>query len=178
MKKILFIVTMVALVIGTAVDASAKVKKTKKKVAKTTQVAKPSQVTAHGNKMNIDQGMYTAEGATRLSNGDVANLEQAYLTNFLMEYVFTGNLVKDSYFRYVKLKFTDEALEMLKNGEDGYDWTIITGKRNGNEGINPSNYSMKELTPGQFLVEGGGHKCVFVVSGKDGAYKISSVKAE
>ena len=32
MKKILFIVTMVALVIGTAVDASAKVKKTKKKV--------------------------------------------------------------------------------------------------------------------------------------------------
>ena len=75
MKKILFIVTMVALVMGTAVDASAKVKKTKKKVAKTTQVAKPSQVTAHGNKMNIDQGMYTAEGATRLSNGDVANLE-------------------------------------------------------------------------------------------------------
>ena len=151
---------------GTAVDASAKVKKTKKKATKTTQVAKQSQVTAHGNKMNIDQGMYTAEGATRLSNGDVANLEQAYLTNFLMEYVFTGNLVKDSYFRY---QYYQAGMPLREQ---------TTGKRNGNEGINPSNYSMKELTPGKFLVEGGGHKCVFTISGKDGAYKISSVEAE
>ena len=40
MKKFLFIATIVALIMGTAVDASAKVKKSKRKAAQTTQTTK------------------------------------------------------------------------------------------------------------------------------------------
>lgn len=174
MKKILFIAAIVALVMGTAVDASAKVKKGKgkRKVAQTTQTAK--QAKSNNNNMVIDQGMWTVEGAQRLDNGDVANLEQAFLIGFYTEYVYTGNLYNNTYLRYVKLKFTKDALESLNNGDGTYNWDLISG--NGN--ITADNFTIKELQPKRFLVEGGGHKCIITVTGGEGSYKIAKVESE
>jgi uncharacterized membrane protein YvbJ len=170
MKKFLFIATIVALVMGTAVDASAKVKKGKRKATTTQTTTK--QVKSNKNNMVIDQGMWTAEGAQRLENGDVANLEQAFLIGFYTEYVYTGNIYNDSYFRYLKLKFTNNGLESIKKDDGTYNWELITG--NGN--INAENFTIKEVEPKLFLVEGGGHKCYIKVAGAEGAYKIDEVK--
>ena len=169
MKKVLFIATIVALIMGTAVDANAKVKKTKRKAAQTTK-----QMKSNNKTMVVDQGMWTAEGARRLDNGDVANLEQAFLIGFYTEYVYTGNIYNDSYFRYLKLKFTDAGLESIKREDGTYNWEIITG--NGN--INASNFTIKELEPKRFLVEGDGHKCILTVTGGEGMYKIAKVESE
>ena len=171
MKKILFIAAIVALVMGTAVDASAKVKKGKgKRKAQTTVTTK--QMKSNNNTMVVDQGMWTAEGAQRLDNGDVANLEQAFLIGFYTEYVYTGNIYNDSYFRYLKLKFTPEGLESIKKDDGTYNWELITG--NGN--INASNFTIKEIQPKRFLVEGDGHKCIITVAGGEGSYKIAKVE--
>ena len=155
---------------GTAVDASAKVKKGKRKATTTQTTTK--QVKSNKNNMVIDQGMWTAEGAQRLENGDVANLEQAFLIGFYTEYVYTGNIYNDSYFRYLKLKFTNNGLESIKKDDGTYNWELITG--NGN--INAENFTIKEVEPKLFLVEGGGHKCYIKVAGAEGAYKIDEVK--
>ena len=70
MKKFLFIATIVALIMGTAVDASAKRKRVRsKQKAQTTKT-----VTSNNQNMKVDQGMYTAEDANRLDNGDVSDL--------------------------------------------------------------------------------------------------------
>ncbi len=168
MKKILFIATIVALIMGTAIDASAKVKKGHRKAQATT--TKP--VKSNKNNMVVDQGMWTVEGAHRLANGDVANLEEAFIRGFFDEYVFTGNLYNDTYMRYVKIRFTNEALEELKNDDGTYNWDLVTG--NGN--ITPENFTIKEVKPRYFLVEGGGHSCHIAVTGTEGAYKIAKVE--
>jgi hypothetical protein len=167
MKKLLFVAAIIALVMGTAVDASAKVKKTTKKRAATTR-------TTTARNTTIQQGMFTNDGATRYANGDVADLEMAFIQDLYMQYVYTGNISNESYFRYIKPKFTDEALEMLKDENGNYDWTIITGKKDGSSGINPSNFFIKRF--GQcFEVSGGEHKCYFKIGGEEGAYKITAV---
>ena len=167
MKKFLFIATLVALLMGTTIDASAKVKKSKRKVAKTTMQTK-----SNGNNMVVDQGMWTEEGAARLANGDVANLEQAFVIGFYGEYVFTGNIYNNTYFRYLKLKFTPEGLESIKKEDGTYNWDLITG--NGN--INASNFKINAVSPKEFVVEGDGHSCHITVTGTEGAYKICNVK--
>lgn len=172
MKKILFFVALVALVMGTAVDASAKVKKTKKRATTTTTTS----TRTNTRNTTIQQGMFTNDGATRYANGDVADLEMAFLQDLYMEYVYTGNIANESYFRYVKPKFTDGALEMLKDENGNYDWTIITGKKDGSAGITPSNFFIKRF--GQcFEVSGGEHKCYFKVGGEEGAYKVIAVSS-
>lgn len=166
MKKILFIATIVALIVGTSVDANAKVKKGKRKAVAAKQTK------SNNNKMVVDQGMWTVEGAHRLDNGDVANLEEAFIRGFFDEYVYTGNLYNDSYLRYIKIRFTSEALESLKNADGTYNWDLITGHGN----ITPENFSIKEVSPKYFLVEGGGHSCHIGVTGTEGSYKISKVE--
>jgi hypothetical protein len=183
MKKILFIATIVALIMGTSVDASAKVKRSKRQKAQTSQTIKTSQtiqnpkkMKSHNNTMVVDQGMWTKEGAHRLANGDVANLEQAFLMDFYMEYVFTGNIYNDTYFRYIKLRFTDNGLESIKNEDGSYNWELITGDGE----ITAENFTIKELDNGrkEFLVQGGNRKCYFEVTGTEGSYKINKVHPE
>ncbi len=169
MKKILFLVTIVALVMGTAVGADAKVKKTAKKRATTTQTTQQKKAKL-GSNTTIQQGMYTNDGATRYANGDVSDLEMAFLQDFYMTYVYTGNISNEGYFRYIKPKFTDEALEMLKDDQGNYNWNIITCDGT----INPGNFFVKRF--GQcFEVSAGEKKCYFTVGGEEGAYKITQV---
>ena len=169
MKKFLFIAAIVALIMGTSVDANAKIKKGQRKATQTTK-----QMKSNNNEMVVDQGMWTDKNAQRLDNGDVANLEQAFLMGFYSQYVYTGNIYNDTYFRYIKLKFTNNGLESIKKADGTYNWELITG--NGN--INASNFTIKEVSPKRFLVEGDGHKCYITVAGADGAYKIDKVEGE
>lgn len=167
MKKFLFIATMVALVMGTAINTDAKVKKTGKKKATTTKS------TGKIRNTTIQQGMYTNDGATRYANGDVSDLEMAFLQDFYMTYVYTGNISNEDYFRYIKPKFTDEALEMIKDAEGNYNWNIITCDGT----INPGNFFIKRF--GQcFEVSAGEKKCYYKVGGAEGAYKITAVSTE
>ncbi len=173
MKKFLFIAALVAMIVGTSVDTSAKVKrgKGKRKAQTTKNIYPPKTMKSHHNTMVIEDGMWTVEGAERLANGDVANLEMAYLIGFYKDYVFNGNIYDKAQFRYLKLKFTKHALEMLDNGDGTFKWDIITG----NGKINRHNFRIKELRPKEFIVEGGGHKCIFEVVGIEGSYKIARV---
>lgn len=171
MKKYLFIAVIAALVMGTAVDASAKVKKGKRK-------AQTTKTTTQKN-IKIDQGMYTSEDATRLANGDVADLQMAYVMNLYMEYVYTGNIYNEAYFPYVKIKFTDAALEQLKDAEGNYDWTIITGRKDGSQGVTPANFFIQRYGKQGFMVtDSGNFKCYLKVEGAEGAYKITQVSSE
>lgn len=173
MKKFLFIVTIVALVMGTAVDASAKKKIVRgKKKAQTTKTIK-----SNNQNMKVDQGMYTADDATRLDNGDVADLEIAYLIGFYSEYVFNGNIYNEAYFPYVKTKFNNAALEQLKDADGNYDWTIITGRKtDGTMGVTQQNIKITRNGNNEFLVtDGGDFKCTLKVEGPEGAYKITNV---
>jgi len=173
MKKFLFITAIVALIMGTAVDASAKVKKGKRK-AQTTKTAPQSQ-----KNIKIDQGMYTSEDATRYANGDVADLEMAFVMNLYMEYVYTGNIYNEAYFPYVKIKFTDAALDQIKDAEGNHDWTIITGRKDGKEGVTPANFFIKRYGEKGFEVtDSGEFKCYLKVEGAEGAYKITQVSNE
>jgi len=147
---------------GTTVNTSAKVKKTKK-VAKTTKTTTLPK--------------YTQAGVSRLENGDVADRRKAFIMNLYFEYVFPGTISNESYFRYVSLKFTDEALDMLKDAEGKYNWDIITCKKDGSTGFAPGDFAINPLGDNQYVVEGKDKKCYFEVSGTDGAYKISKVSA-
>ena len=167
MKKFLFIATMVALVMGTAINTDAKVKKTGKKKATTTKS------TGKIRNTTIQQGMYTNDGATRYANGDVSDLEMAFLQDFYMTYVYTGNISNEDYFRYIKPKFTDEALEMIKDAEGNYNWNIITCDGT----INPGNFFIKRFGL-SFEVSAGEKKCYYKVGGAEGAYKIPAVGTE
>ncbi len=172
MKKFLFIAAIVALLMGTAVDASAKVKKgkVKKQKAQTTKT-----VTSNNQKMKVDQGMYTAEEASRLENGDVADLEKAFIADFYGQYVFNGNIYNEAYFPYVKTKFTSAALSQITDAE-GYDWSIITGRNENSMGITPDYFIINRLEGNWFEVCGAdGFKCYLKVEGSDGAYKITQV---
>ena len=163
MKRTLFFAALVAMILGGTGIAGAKVVKKAKKKAK---------------RIEIQQGMYTQEGAVRLENGDVANLEMAFIQNLYYEYVFTGTITNESYFRYLKPKFTDEALEMLRDSEGKYNWDAITGKAGENKGFDPANFDVKDLGDKIFEVSGNGAKCYFEVTGGEGAYKINRVSAE
>ncbi len=173
MKKFLFIAAIVALVMGTAVDASAKVKKGKgkKQKAQTTKT-----VTSNNQNMKVDQGMYTAEDANRLDNGDVSDLEKAYITNFYGQYVFNGNIYNDSYLPYVKIKFSKPALSQLAKADGSYDWSVITGRTDDSMGITPDKFIVNRLDGNWFEVCGAdGFVCYLKVEGSDGAYKITQV---
>lgn len=172
MKKFLFIATIVALIMGTAVDASAKRKRVRsKQKAQTTKT-----VTSNNQNMKVDQGMYTAEDANRLDNGDVSDLEKAYITNFYGQYVFNGNIYNDSYLPYVKIKFSKPALSQLAQADGSYDWSIITGRSDDAMGITPDNFNVDRLDGNWFCVSGAnGFKCYLKVEGSDGAYKITEV---
>ena len=172
MKKLLFIAAIVALVMGTAVDADAKVKKSKvkKQKAQTTKT-----ITSNKQNMKVDQGMYTAEEASRLENGDVSDLEMAFLQNFYGQYVFNGNIYNGSYFPYVKTKFTAAALEQITDAE-GYDWSIITGRTEDSVGVTPQDFNIKRHGRKGFEVsDSKGFKCYIKVEGADGAYKITQI---
>ena len=173
MKKFLFIAAIAALLMGTAVDASAKVKKGKKHKAQTTKT-----VTTTQQNIKIDQGMYTAEDATRLANGDVSDLEMAYLQKFYNEYVFTGNIYNEAYFPYVKTKFTPAALNQLSDGAGGYNWSAITGRTDDSMGVTSSDFNIKRYGAKGFEVTGAGFKCYIKVEGADGAYKITQISSE
>ena len=173
MKKLLLLATLVALVMGTSVDVSAKVKKSKRKVAQTTKQT-TKQVKSNNNNMVIDQGMWTDERAKRLDNGDVANLEQAFLIGFYENYVYNGEIYNENQMPYLKLKFTKDGLESLKKDDGTYNWDLITG----NGMINASNFSIKEVTPKKFLVEGDGHHCYITVMCEEPSYRISKVESE
>lgn len=172
MKKLFFIAAIVALLMGTAVDASAKVKKGKgKKKAQTTKTTTTTQ-----KNIKIDQGMYTSDDATRLDNGDVADLEMAFLLGVYYEYVFNGNIYNEAYLPYVKTKFTDAALEQLKDNEGKYNWSIITGRVGDSLGVTNQNLKITRTGDKEFLVtDGGDFKCTIKVDGPEGAYKISNV---
>ncbi len=172
MKKFLFIAAIVALIMGTAVDASAKVKKVKGKKAKaqTTKTVK-----SNSQNMKVDQGMYTAEDANRLDNGDVSDLEKAYIANFYGQYVFNGNIYNEAYFPYVKTKFTPAALAQIADAE-GYDWSMITGRTDDSMGITPDYFIINRLEGNWFEVCGAdGFKTYLKVEGADGAYKITQI---
>ena len=171
MKKFLFIAAIAALLMGTAVDASAKVKKTKKHKAQTTK-----SITSNNQKMKIDQGMYTAEEATRLENGDVADLEMAFLIGFYNEYVFNGNIYNKAYFPYVKTKFNENALNQLKDAEGNYDWKILSGRSDDSLGVTSENLNITKTGDKVFLVtDGANFKCQLKVEGPEGAYKITQI---
>lgn len=172
MKKFLFIVTIVALVMGTAVDAGAKKKKGQgKKKAQTTQTIK-----SNNKNMKVDQGMYTAEDANRLANGDVADLEKAYISDFYGQYVFNGNIYNDAYLPYVKIKFSKPALSQLAKADGSYDWSVITGRTDESIGITPDYFIINRLDGNWFEVCGAdGFKTYLKVEGSDGAYKITQV---
>ncbi len=175
MKKLLFIAAIVALVMGTAVDASAKVKKGKGKKAKA-QTTKT--ITSNNQTMKVDQGMYTAEDANRLDNGDVSDLEMAYLQNFYAQYVFNGNIYNDAYLPYVKVKFTKPALAQLANADGTYNWALLTGRTEESVGVTASDFSINRCGDKCFEVSGaGGFKCYVKVEGADGAYKIAKVSS-
>lgn len=174
MKKFLFVAVMTALLMGTTVDASAKVKKTQKRKAQTAKV-----VTSNNQNMKIDKGMYTSEDATRYANGDVADLEMAFVQDLYMQYVYTGNIYNEAYFPYVKIKFNDAALEQLKDAEGNYDWTILTGRKNDKIGVTPENFFIKRHGEKGFVVtDGSDFKCYLKVEGPEGAYKITQVSNE
>lgn len=177
MKKLLLVATLVALVMGTSIDASAKVKKSKRKVAQTTKQTTqttPKQMKSNNNTMVVDQGMWTDERAKRLDNGDVANLEQAFVIGFYENYVYNGEIYNDNQMPYLKLKFTKDGLESLKKDDGTYNWDLITG----NGMINSSNFSIKEVAPKKFLIEGDGHHCYITVMGEEPSYRISKVESE
>lgn len=181
MKKFLFVAVMAALLMGTAVDATAKVKKTQKRKAQTTKVATSNQkaITSNQQTMKIDKGMYTHEGATRYANGDVADLEMAFVQDLYMQYVYTGNIYNEAYFPYVKIKFNDAALEQIKDAEGNYDWTILTGRKDDKIGVTPDNFFIRRHGEKGFMVtDGGDFKCYLKVEGPEGAYKITQVSAE
>ena len=163
MKKFLFVATIVALIFSTAVDADAKKKVKKKAKAVTTKTV---------NSANLPK--YTQEGVARLSNGDVSDREMAFLQNLYFQYVMPGTISNESYFRYVKLMFTDSALSMLRDADGNYDWSAIEGKAGGGNGFTPS-FKVTNLGNRQYVVEENGPKCYFEVTGTDGAYKISKV---
>lgn len=174
MKKFLFIAAIVALIMGTAVDASAKVKKGKGKGKYKPQTTKT--VKSNNNEMHVDQGMYTADGAERLNNGDVADLEKAFLINFYSQYVFNGNIYNESYFPYVKTKFTSDALKLLANDEGGYNWSIITGRTNDSLGVTQDHIIIDRVDGNWFVVGGEDSFNIYLkVEGADGAYKITNV---
>lgn len=172
MKKFLFIATIVALIMGTAVDASAKKKKSHgKKKPQTTKT-----VTSNDQNMKIDQGMYTADDATRLANGDVADLEKAFIADFYGQYVFNGNIYNEAYLPYVKIKFSKATLNQLANAEGGYDWSVITGRTDDSMGITPDYFIINRLEGNWFEVCGAdGFNTYLKVEGSDGAYKITEV---
>lgn len=170
MKKFLFFATAIALILGTAANADAKVKKTKR-TQHTTKTVQPKAPTT------IQQGMYTQEGVERLENGDVSDLEMAFIQDMYSQYVFTGNIAKESYFRYIKPKFTEGALEMMKDKNGNIDWSTIMGTKNGGAGFSYGDGNVVNLGNGQYVVEGDGKKCYFEVVGVEGAYKISKVSA-
>lgn len=174
MKKFLFIATIVALIMGTAVDASAKRKKGHGK--KKPQTTKP--ITNNGQNMNIDQGMYTAEGATRLENGDVADLEQAFIVDFYSQYVFTGNIYNEAHLPYVKIKFSKDALNQLSDGKGGYDWSVITGRTDDSMGITPDHFILNHEGKWVDVYGADGFECHLKVEGSDGAYKITQVSSK
>ncbi len=174
MKKILFVAAIVALLMGTAVDGSAKVKKrqVKKAKAQTTKTVK-----SNGQDMKVDQGMYTAGEANRLENGDVSDLEMAFLQNFYHQYVFNGNIYNGAHFPYVKTKFAPAALEQITDAE-GYDWSKITGRTDDSEGVTPQDFNIKRYGKNGFEVsDSKGFKCYIKVEGADGAYKITQVSS-
>ena len=173
MKKFLFIAAIVALVMATGVDASAKVKKGKgkKQTAQTTKT-----ITSHNQNMKVDQGMYTAEDANRLANGDVSDLEKAYIADFYAQYVFNGNIYNDAYLPYVKIKFSKPTLSQFAKADGSYDWSMITGRTDESLGITPDNFIINRLDGNWFEVCGAnGFKCYLKVEGSDGAYKITQV---
>ena len=154
---------MVALVLGTAVTADAKVKKrgTRKQQPRTT----------------VQQGKYTQEGVSRLSNGDVSDIQMAFIQDLYMQYVYTGNLENEDYFRYVKLKFTDEALQSLTDEDGVVDWSCITGKTGGASGFDMTAIKFNDLGDHVIQVTDGVRACYFKVVGTDGAFKIGRVSA-
>ena len=181
MKKFLLFAAMVALVMGTSIDVSAKVKKSKRKAAaQTTQTTTqqstqhPMQAKSNNNNMVVDQGMWTDERAKRLDNGDVANLEQAFVIGFYENYVYNGEIYNKNQLPYLKLKFTKDGLESLKKNDGTYNWDLITG----NGMINSGNFTIKEVSPKKFLVEGDGHQCYITVMGEEPSYRISKVESE
>ena len=151
--------------------SSAKEKgKVKKQKAQTTKT-----ITSNNQKMKVDQGMYTAEEASRLENGDVADLEKAFIADFYGQYVFNGNIYNEAYFPYVKIKFTSAALSQITDAE-GYDWSIITGRNENSMGITPDYFIINRLEGNWFEVCGAdGFICYLKVEGSDGAYKITQV---
>ena len=172
MKKLLFIAAIVALVMGTAVDADAKVKKGKGKKAK----AQTTKTVSNNKNMKVDQGMYTAEEANRLANGDVADLEIAFISDFYGQYVFNGNIYNDAYLPYVKIKFSKPALGTLAKADGSYDWSVITGRTDESMGITPDHFIINRLDGNWFSVSGAdGFNCYLKVEGSDGAYKITEV---
>lgn len=127
--------------------------------------------------MKVDQGMYTAEDAYRLDNGDVSDLEMAFLQNFYGQYVFNGNIYNEAHFPYVKTKFTPAALSQLADDE-GYNWSMITGRTDDSEGVTPQNFNIKRCGEKCFEVsDSKGFKCYIKVEGADGAYKITQVSS-
>ena len=169
MKKFLFIAAAIALVMGTAASTSAKVVKKTKRTKRTTQIVQPKAPTT------IQQGMYTQEGVERLDNGDVSDLEMAFIQDLYSQYVFTGNIANESYFRYIKPKFTDEALKMMKDSKGNIDWSTIMGTKKGGVGFSYGDGNVINLGNRRYVVEGDGKKCYFEVTGSEGAYKISKV---
>ena len=172
MKKFLFIAAILALIMGTAVDASAKVKKGKGKKVK----AQTTQTINQQENIKVDQGMYTAEDARRLANGDVADLEKAFIADFYGQYVFNGNIYNNAYLPYVKTRFSMNALNQFSDGNGGYDWSIITGRTDDSMGITPDYFIINRLEGNWFEVCGAnGFNTYLKVEGSDGAYKITQV---
>lgn len=166
MKKFLFIATIVALILGTAIDADAKRRPRKKR-----QQNVPVQTTGS------ELPRYTQEGVARLDNGDVADLEMAFIQNLYYQYVIPGTISNENYFRYVSLMFTDGALNMLKDANGNYDWSPIEGKANGATGFTPA-FKVTNLGNRIYVVEEGNNKCYFEVTGGEGAYKIARVSTQ
>ena len=177
MKKLLFIATIVALIMGTSVniDAKRKVRKKQQNVpTKTQQTTTKAQQNVAVEVPGSDQRLYTQPGAQRLENGDVSDLEMARIQLFYGQYVFPGTVANKSYFPYVKTFFTQEALDMLKGADGEINWDPIFGKTNGGAGFTPA-YQIQNLGNGIYVVEEGKSKCYFEVKGTDGNYKITKV---
>ncbi|MBR5639811.1 MAG: hypothetical protein IKW83_08620 [Muribaculaceae bacterium] len=175
MKKFLFIAAIVALIMGTAVDASAKVRKGK---GKKHQAQTSKTIKSNNQNMKVDQGMYTADDATRLANGDVADLEKAFIADFYGQYVFNGNIYNEAYLPYVKIKFSKAALSKLANADGGYDWSVVTGRNDDSAGITPDHFIINRLDGNWFEVCGAdGFNTYLKVEGSDGAYKITEVSS-
>ncbi len=175
MKKFLFIATVIALIMGTTVNVDAK-RRVRKKAATTTQQQQkkkdvPVYTPGSGNKA------YTQEGVERQENGDVADLEMAFIQNLYYQYVIPGTIANPSYFNYVKPLFAESALTMLKDANGNIDWAPIIGTAGGGKGFTPA-FKISKLSPSNYLVEDNGGKCYFEVKGSDGAYKITKVSTQ